>query len=144
MSGVKAKNISPKLADDGLLEYLPRDPIYVAFGAFPGNEIKSGKLLNPESSAALAANTFGFFFEQPATLPHIPGTERCGWPAVEIGIERTAPFPWWPRGRHPWLDAYVETKTHIIGVESKRYEPYRRKSKGVFLRPIGGLSGVSR
>ncbi len=142
MSDIEPKNISPKLAHDGLLEYLIRDPIYAAFEAAPGNEIKTGKFLNPESSAALAANTFGFFMEQPATLPPIPGTERCGWPAVELAIERTAPFPWWPRGRHPWLDVYVETKTHIIGVESKRYEPYRGKSKGVFSeaywRPVWG------
>ena len=33
-------------------------------------------------------------------------------------------FPW-PGGRHPWLDAVVETETHVIGVESKRFEPFR-------------------
>ena len=33
-------------------------------------------------------------------------------------------FPW-RGGRHPWLDAAVETGTHLIGVESKRFEPFR-------------------
>lgn len=29
--------------------------------------------------------------------------------------------------RHPWLDVLVETPTHLIGVESKRFEPYRSR-----------------
>lgn len=33
-------------------------------------------------------------------------------------------FPW-SGGRHPWLDVAVETETHLIGIESKRFEPYR-------------------
>lgn len=33
-------------------------------------------------------------------------------------------FPW-RGGRHPWLDAAVETSCHVIGVESKRFEPFR-------------------
>ncbi len=28
-------------------------------------------------------------------------------------------------GRHPWLDAAIETATQLIGVESKRFEPFR-------------------
>ena len=30
------------------------------------------------------------------------------------------------------MDAFVETYSHIIGIESKRYEPYRSKSTGKF------------
>lgn len=33
-------------------------------------------------------------------------------------------FPW-AGGRHPWLDAAVETERYLIGVESKRFEPFR-------------------
>lgn len=33
-------------------------------------------------------------------------------------------FPW-SGGRHPWLDAAVETPSSLIGIESKRFEPFR-------------------
>ena len=36
-------------------------------------------------------------------------------------------------GRHPWLDALVVTPSALIGIESKRFEPYRfAKSPGSF------------
>lgn len=89
-----------------------------------GNEIDSGKLDSPESSAALAANGFGWFIERPADLPLFPGLNDIGWPPVRVDVERQMRFPW-RGGRHPWLDAAVETPTHVIGVESKRYEPFR-------------------
>lgn len=116
----------------GLFDYLPADKIRAAFERSPGNEFGSGKFQSPESSAALAANTFGYFLDCPGDLPPIPGTEADGWPAKTVSIEECAAFPWRPAGRHPWLDAFVETKTHIIGIESKRYEPFRSKKAGAF------------
>lgn len=115
----------------GLLDYLPTEKILVAFRRAPGNEIESEKLTSRESSAALAANTFGFFLERPEDLPAIPGTEGCGWPARCVALEYEARFPW-PGGTHPWLDAFAETDTHMIGIESKRYEPFRSKASGTF------------
>lgn len=127
---------------DALFDYLPTDKIIAAFERSPGNELASGKFASPESSAALAANTFGLFLDRPGDLPAVPGTEECGWPATYVAIEECAPFPWWPRGRHPWLDAFAETASHIIGIESKRYEPYRAKQTGKFSdaywRPVWG------
>lgn len=117
---------------DDLFSHLPKDEIIAAFKRSPGNELGSGKFSSEESSAALAANTFGLFINRSRDLPAIPGTEDCGWPATYVGLEECAPFPWWPRGRHPWLDAFVETYSHIIGIESKRYEPYRSKPTGKF------------
>lgn len=117
---------------DGLFDYLPADRIRAAFERSPGNEFGSGKFASRESSAALAANTFGLFLAQPGDLPPLIGTEECSWPALTVSIEECVPFPWWPAGRHPWLDAFVETGTHIIGIESKRYEPFRGKSAGSF------------
>lgn len=35
----------------------------------------------------------------------------------------------WRGGRHPWLDAAVETANCLIGVESKRYEPFRDRKE---------------
>jgi hypothetical protein len=111
------------------LPYLPVQKIRNAFAKAPGNELDSGKISSPESSAALAANTFGLFLDRPCDLPTIPGTQLFGWPAKCVDLEHCARFPW-PGGRHPWLDAFVETSTHILGIESKRYEPFRFKRAG--------------
>jgi hypothetical protein len=124
-----------------IFDYLPVDKILDALNKAPGNEVESDKLSSPESSAALAANTFGLFLDRPGDLPVIPETEACGWPANFVGIEQCARFPW-SGGHHPWLDAFVETRTHIIGIESKRYEPFRNKKTGSFSeaywRPVWG------
>lgn len=116
---------------DWLLSYLPKAEILAALEKSPGNEIGSGKLASAESSAALAVNALGFFLDRPDYLPAIPGTEGFGWPATSLTIEQNCRFPW-SGGRHPWLDAFVETRTHIIGIESKRYEPFRAKATGRF------------
>ena len=94
-----------------------------------GNEVESGKLQSPESSAALAVNTFGWFLERPGALPAFPCLADLDWPAVKVDVERQMRFPW-SGGRHPWLDAAVETQTHLIGVESKRFEPFRDAKTG--------------
>ncbi|ANY77487.1 hypothetical protein BB934_03990 [Microvirga ossetica] len=52
-------------------------------------------------------------------------------------------FPW-SGGRHPCLDLLVETSDTLIGVESKRYEPYRPKTptalSEAYWRPVWGDS----
>jgi hypothetical protein len=105
-----------------------------------GNEVESGKLASPESSAALAVNTFGWFIDRPGLLPPFP-LLTATFPARMVDVEYCARFPW-SGGRHPWLDAVVETDRHLIGVESKRFEPYRDK-KAISLaqaydRPVWG------
>jgi hypothetical protein len=97
-----------------------------ALGRAGGNEIGSGKFANPESSAALAVNSFGWFLDRPGQLPPFPCLADLDWPAVRVDVERQMRFPW-RGGRHPWLDAAIETGHHLIGVESKRYEPFRDK-----------------
>lgn len=103
---------------------VPEDRVRAALATAGGNEIESGKLDSPESSAALAVNTFGWFIERPADLPLFPPLADLDWPADRVDVERQMRFPW-TGGRHPWLDAAVETATHLIGVESKRFEPFR-------------------
>lgn len=88
-----------------------------------GKEVESGKFLSPESSSALAVNCFGWFKERPEQLPPLKGLEAAGIPEM-VDVEFCARFPW-RGGRHPWLDAVVRTPTTIIGVESKRFEPFR-------------------
>lgn len=51
-------------------------------------------------------------------------------------------FPW-AGGLHPWLDVLIETPTHLIGIESKRFEPYRSLGLGTlsdaFQRDVRGM-----
>lgn len=103
---------------------VPEHLVLAALGQAGGNEIASGKFASPESSAALAANSFGWFLERPADLPPFPCLPEIDWPATAVQVERQLRFPW-SGGRHPWLDAAVETETHLIGIESKRFEPFR-------------------
>jgi hypothetical protein len=116
---------------DLFLPGVPAERIRAAYAAAPGNELDSGKFSSPESSAALAANAFGYFLERAQYLPPLPGTESCGWPALRVELEATLRFPW-RGGHHPWLDTLIVTDTTLIGVESKRYEPFRSKSPGPY------------
>jgi hypothetical protein len=130
---------------DAFLDYLPVAEIQAAFAKAPGNEFGSGKINSKESSAALAANTFGLFLKRPGDLPLLPGLGRIRWTPTYVGLEECARFPW-RGGRHPWLDVIVETQTHLIGIESKRYEPYRVRRPGslsrAYRRPVWGANMV--
>lgn len=99
--------------------------IYVLerLGKAGGNEVGSGKFANQDSSGALAANCFGWFAARPRLLPPFPHL-RAGFPATQVEVEYQARFPW-AGGRHPWLDAVAMTKNHLLGIESKRFEPFR-------------------
>ena len=107
------------------------------YNVAPGNEITSGKFDSPESSAALAANAFGLFFHWAADLPVLPGCEEEVWPALSLSIEAELRFPW-RGGRHPHLDCLVETPSALIGIESKRFEPYRPSLSDAFWRQVWG------
>lgn len=132
-----------------LLPGLPIALIRECYAASPGNEIISGKFSSPESSAALAANTFGPFLMRPTELQPPPGGEAWGWPATSVRLEATLRFPW-SGGRHPCLDVLVETGVALIGIESKRYEPFRPKPaaplSGAYWRPVWGdaMAGYER
>ena len=103
------------------------NPSYVQqrLKAAGGKEIESGKFSSHESSAALAVNCFAWFNERTKEFPPFPRIKLNSAP-IAIDVEYSARFPW-KGGRHPWLDAFIETKDAIIGVESKRYEPFRDK-----------------
>lgn len=109
--------------------------------AAPGNEIASGKFDSPESSAALAANAFGFFLHRPQALPPLPGCSDLSWPACSLSLEESVRFPW-RGGRHPVLDCLVVTPSALIGIESKRFEPFRggkaASLSGAYWRPVWG------
>ncbi|MGI4815594.1 MAG: PGN_0703 family putative restriction endonuclease [Janthinobacterium lividum] len=126
--------------DNAFLPGIPVAHVLQRLEAAGGNEVASGKLAHPESSAALAVNAFGWFVERPELFVPLPATQHAGR-AERVELEYCARFPW-AGGRHPWLDAAVFTDTHLIGVESKRYEPFR-DAKSVSLpasydRPVWG------
>ena len=122
---------------------VPGREIENIFNAAPGNEIDTGKFDSPESSAALAANAFGFFLCHPACLPPLPGCERKTWPADSLELEKEVRFPW-RGGLHPVLDVLVATPCTLIGTESKRFEPFRDRPgvsfSDTFCRPVWGDS----
>lgn len=107
-----------------LLPGVPETLVLSAFGRAGGNEITSGKFASVESSAALAANGFGGFLNQPDLLPPLPDLSDLDCPATRVTVERQMRFSWFG-GRHPWLDAAIETPKHLVAIESKRHEPFR-------------------
>jgi hypothetical protein len=102
---------------------VPADHVIARLRQAGGNEIESGKLSSPESSSSLAVNCFGWFAERLDQFPGLPGLESAGVPEL-VEVEYCARFPW-SGGRHPWLDAIVQTPTTLTGIESKRFEPFR-------------------
>ena len=122
---------------------VPGPEVEAIFDAAPGNEIASGKFDSPESSAALAANAFGFFLNRASALPAMPGCKGESWPARSLTLEAEVRFPW-SGGRHPVLDCLVTTASALIGIESKRFEPYRRERASplsdAYWRPVWGTN----
>lgn len=135
---------------DRFLPGVPGQQIEEILNKAPGNEISSGKLDSPESSAALAVNTFGFFLNRPTDLPLLPGLDKHLWSPRKLEVEKTVRFPW-RGGKHPHPDVVITTDDSLIGIESKRYEPFRNtksaKFSDAFWRPrwgdrMGGYQGI--
>lgn len=130
---------------------VPGHKIEKIFKAAPGNEIATGKFDSPESSAALAANTFGFFLCHPGCLPPLPGCEGEGWPAESLALEDEVRFPEpWPGPIHSHPDVLITTASALIGIESKRFEPFRKNRvpelSDAYRRPVWGerMTGYER
>lgn len=103
----------PDLPVEGILQCLRRAP---------GHEINTGKFDGPESSSALVANAFGWFLNRAVQLPTLPGVPAGKVASVTLEAEMRYP---WSGGKHPWLDVGIETSTTLIGIEARRYEPFR-------------------
>jgi hypothetical protein len=129
--------------DNIFLPGLPTDLIRATYAAAPGNEIESGKFANPASSAALVANAFVFFLKCPPELPAFPAGADWGWPPVSLTLEAIVRFPW-SGGSHPCLDVLIGTRTTLLGIESKRYEPFRTKQRAelsdAYWQPVWGAA----
>mgnify|MGYP000042837489 CR=1 FL=1 len=118
----------PDLPVDGIMECLKRSP---------GHEVRTGKFDGPESSASLVANAFGWFLNRAQVLPPLPSVPAGQ--VTSVTLEAEMRFPW-AEGRHPWLDVAIEPHTTLIGIESRRYEPFRpMKANGfaeIYDRPV--------
>ena len=94
-------------------------------------EIEEGRFDSRESSSALAVNTFGLFRSRPRDLPPLPSCNDLEWPASSLYFEKKTHFPW-TGGKHPQLDVLITAPSALIGVEAKRFEPFRDKPKVCF------------
>lgn len=108
---------------------IPAPYVLARLAKADGHEASSGKLASSESSAALAVNTFGWFHDRPGRLPPFAVLGEDLSLPIAVEIEYCVRFPW-AGGKHPWLDAWVETPEAVIGVESKRFEPFRGQKSG--------------
>lgn len=124
----------------GFLPGVPAEHVLNRLATAGGKEVESGKFASPESSAALAVNCFGWFIERLESFPPLLGMDNSG-PVEMVDVEFTARFPW-SGGRHPWLDAVVQTQVSLIGIESKRFEPFRDQKSvslsSAYDRPVWG------
>ena len=130
-----------------ILPHLLVETIFEAYAKAGGDEIASGKFESPESSAALAANTFGYFLglaSKGARAAEFPVEGHFAFlktPIDALWLEKELRFPW-SGGHHPWLDAVIENEGWLVGIESKRYEPFRGKKDSGFSdaysRPVWG------
>jgi hypothetical protein len=103
-----------------LLPGLPVELIRACYAGAPGNEIASGRFASPESSVALAANTFGPFMTQPADLPSFPGViggagqrHRCALRRV-YGFLGEAGLRTWTH----WLRRAAQLVKHAFGLRT--------------------------
>ena len=78
---------------DRFLPGVPGADIERILDAAPGDEIGRGKFDHPESSAALAANAFGFFLHRARELPPLPGCPDVGWPRPFASDRSDGPIP---------------------------------------------------
>lgn len=117
------------MTDPVFLPGVPAEHALAALRRSPGGELASGKFDSPESSAALAVNAFGCFLDRPRSLPPLPGVPMGQPETVEVEAEMRFP---WSGGRHPWLDVAITTATTLVGVEAKRYEPFRPRKAADF------------
>jgi hypothetical protein len=121
--------------DAVLLPYLPRERIKLCYAHSPGNELRA-KFISAQSSASLVANAFGLFLENPVLLEGLPGG-----PIQTVDLEKSLRFPW-SGGRHPCLDVVITGSETLVGIESKRYEPFRGHTVAeispAYRRPVWG------
>ena len=92
----------------------------------PAMRSAAGKFDHLESAAARwLSNAFGFFLHRVLDAAPAVGLSGCGMARpLRWRSKPTVRFPW-SGGRHPALDCLVATPSALVGIESKRFEPFR-------------------
>lgn len=116
------------MTDTAFLPGVPAEAVLASLGRLPGSDFDS-----PDSSSALVANTFGWFLDRPRQLLPLPGVPMGLPEMVELGVEMQLPMR---STRHPRLDAVVTTSTTLVGIASKRYQPFRPPKAAAFTEPF--------
>ncbi len=116
------------MSDPVFLPGVPAEAVHASLGRLPGSDFDS-----PDSSSALVANTFGWFLDRPRQLLPLPGVPMGLPETVELGVEMQLPMR---STRHPRLDAVVTTPTTLVGIASKRYQPFRPAKAVAFTEPF--------
>jgi hypothetical protein len=118
------------MTDPVFLPGVPAAAVLAALARLPGLDLDS-----PDSSSALVANGLGWFLDRPRQLLPFPGVPMGLPETVELGVEMQLPM----RGvRHPRFDAAVTTPTTLVGIASKRYQPFRPAKTIAFTEPFDG------
>jgi hypothetical protein len=116
------------MTDIAFLPGVPAEAVLAALGRVPGSDLDSA-----DSSSALVANTFGWFLDRPRMLLPFPGVPMGLPETVDLGVEMHLPM----RGvRNPRVDALVTTPTTLVGIVSKRYQPFRPAKAVSFSEPF--------
>lgn len=116
------------MTDTSFLPGVPADAVLAALARLPGLDLDS-----PDSSAALVANTFGWFLNRPRLLLPFPGVPMGLPETVALGVEMQLPMR---SVRHPRFDALVTTPTTLVGIVSRRYQPFRPAKAVAFTEPF--------
>ena len=122
------------MTDERFLPGVPAEHILCRLAKASGNAVESGKPASSVSSAALAVSTFGWFIQRPEALPPFPALD-ADYPAMRVDVEYCARFSW-AGGRHPWLDAVVETPLRLIGIAYRDQKVLSLSA--AYDRPVGG------
>ena len=125
-------------AGGSLLDHLPKAATQARFQVAGEKELTRGKFASPESSAALVVKVFGLFADYSEWLSFPDGFVTLG-AAQRVDLEVQMRFPW-RGGCHPWLDVAIGDRETLIGIESKRYGPFRDRKTAtllsVYFRPV--------
>ena len=114
-----------------LLPGVPEELVRRCFDRRSADKIANGQSFSLDYSSELIANAFGWFLERPHLLPSLPGLEYHYLGTENVDLNTCVPFPWLG-GRHPTLGAVIDANTHLIGIVSKRDEPFRGYKKPQF------------
>ena len=111
---------------------VPGEQIEEIYNTAPGKRNRKGQVRQPGIISRSRREHLRFLPQSTGDLPPLPGCEDVEWPAHSLALEKEVRFPWKARWGHPVLDVLIATSAALIGIESKRFEPFRDKPDARF------------